>query len=97
MSGIHIKPNTVLIKPRITEKAAISSERRNVYVFEVTKNATSKSVIASVRDAYKVTPLSVRLLNIPKKQVFVRGKKGVKGGGKKAYVYLKKGDKIEVI
>jgi ribosomal protein L23 len=37
------------------------------------------------------------MVNIPKKNVFVRGKWGTKGGGKKAYVYLKKGDKIESI
>jgi len=29
--------------------------------------------------------------------LFIRGKKGTKGGGKKALVYLKKGDKIELI
>lgn len=90
-----IKPNTVLIRPRITEKAALMSHDSNVYAFEVTRGATKKSIIASVKDAFKVTPLKVRMVAIPKKNVFVRGKRGVKGGGKKAYVYLKKGDKIE--
>ena len=97
MSNLNIKPDSVLLRPYITEKAAISAERENAYVFEVTKDATKKSVSASIRDAYKVTPVRVHLLAIPKKQVIVRGKKGEKGGGKKAYVYLKKGDKIEVI
>ena len=93
----RIKPNTVLKKPRITEKAAVVSSRNNVYVFEVEKNATKASVAASVRDVYKVTPLRVRVTPIPKKTVYIRGKWGTKAGGKKAYVYLKKGDKIEVI
>jgi len=44
-----------------------------------------------------VKPEKVRVAAIPAKKVFVRGKKGVKSGGKKAYVYLKKGDKIELI
>jgi large subunit ribosomal protein L23 len=97
MKNLNIKPDNVLIRPRVTEKAAIAAERRNVYSFEVAKDATHSSVIASIRDAYKVTPIKVRLLAIPKKRVFVRGNWGTKGGGKKAYVYLKKGDKIEVL
>ena len=97
MTNLNIKPNNVLIRPRVTEKAAIKANLSNIYVFEVTKDATKKSVIASVREGYKVTPTAVRLLAIPSKNVFVRGKMGVKKGGKKAYVYLKKGDKIETI
>lgn len=90
-----IKPNTVLIRPRITEKAALQSNISNVYAFEVTKGATKASITASIKEAFKVTPLKIRMVAIPKKRVFVRGKWGVKGGGKKAYIYLKKGDKIE--
>ncbi len=97
MTSLNIKPDSVLLRPRVTEKAAIKANTQNVYVFEVTKGATKASVKASIRDTYKVTPIDVRLLAIPSKNVFVRGKKGVKSGGKKAYVYLKKGDKIEAI
>jgi ribosomal protein L23 len=63
----------------------------------VLPKATKASIAASVKAVYKVTPLKVRVANIPDKQVFIRGKRGVKRGGKKAYVYLKKGDKIEII
>lgn len=97
MKQIQIKPDNVLLRPRITEKAAILSSGKNVYVFEVRKNATKQSISHSVKDAFGVTPEKVRMLSMPKKEVFVRGKWGVKGGGKKAYVYLKKGDKIEII
>jgi large subunit ribosomal protein L23 len=97
MNKTQIKPNNVLIRPRVTEKAALQGEKLNVYAFEVTRDATKKSIIASVKEIYKVTPTDVHMVTIPKKNVFVRGKRGVKGGGKKAYVYLKKGDKIETI
>lgn len=97
MKAIHIKPDTVLIRPLITEKAAVLVALRNAYVFEVKKDATKKSVTSSIKEVYKVTPMKVRMLAIPKKRVFRRGQRGVVGGGKKAYVYLKKGDKIEVI
>ena len=46
---------------------------------------------------YKVSPMKVRIVNLPAKKVFVRGKWGEKTSVKKAYVYLKKGDKIEII
>jgi large subunit ribosomal protein L23 len=97
MANLNLKPNSVLLRPRITEKAALSADKNNVYVFEVAKNATKKSVSASIRSAYKVTPARVHLTAIPSKGVYIRGKWGVKSGGKKAYVYLKKGDKIELI
>ncbi len=97
MQNLNIKPNTVLLKPYITEKAAISAEKDNAYVFEVTPSATRASVAASVKNAYNVVPVKVNLVAIPRKRVFVRGKHGTKGGGKKAYVYLKKGDKIDII
>ncbi len=97
MKTTSIKPNNVLVRPRVTEKAALQGEKLNVYAFEVTKIATKKSIIASIKEIYKVTPVRVHMVTIPKKRVFVRGKHGVKGGGKKAYIYLKKGDKIEAI
>jgi large subunit ribosomal protein L23 len=97
MANFNLKPKNVLLCPHITEKAALGADKSNVYVFEVAKDATKKSISASVRDSYKVTPEKVHMLTIPSKRVFVRGKKGVKSGGKKAYVYLKKGDKIEII
>lgn len=87
---------SVLLSPRITEKSALQSEARNVYAFNVKPDATKKSVIASIKAEYKVTPVRVNMAAVPSKQKFVRGKWGVKRGGKKAYVYLKKGDKIEV-
>lgn len=97
MSKLNLKPNSVLKRPRITEKAALGADKNNVYVFEVFEKATKGSVSASIREAYKVTPEKVRIARAPAKNVFVRGKRGVKSGVKKAYVYLKKGDKIEIM
>ena len=97
MPNLNLKPNNVLLRPRITEKAALGADKSNVYIFEVTVGATKKSISASVHDAYGVNPEKVRVAIIPAKRVFERGKRGVKSGGKKAYVYLKKGDKIEVM
>ena len=97
MPNLNIKPGSVLLKPHITEKAILGADKSGVYVFRVTKDANKKSISVSVKNIYNVTPRMVRVVNYPSKQVFVRGKKGVKSGGKKAYVYLKKGDKIELL
>lgn len=87
----------ILISPRITEKAVISSDKSGVYVFNVTSIANKPLIAKAIKEAYKVTPVKVRIATLPKERTFRRGKKGTTGGGKKAYVYLKKGDKIEVI
>jgi large subunit ribosomal protein L23 len=97
MPNLNLKKNSVLLRPRITEKAAIGADKSNVYVFEVATTATKPQIAASVKAQYKVTPVKVRTTQVADKQIFFRGKKGIKKGGKKAYVYLKKGDKIELL
>ncbi len=92
----EIKTLRVLINPRMTEKSVIMQESRGVYTFNVEKDATKKTIARAVKAEYKVTPIKVRVASVPPKNKFVRGKWGVKSGGKKAYVYLKKGDKIDV-
>lgn len=91
-----IEKKSALIKARITEKSVLNQEKRNVYTFNVEKDATKKTVAASVKAQYKVVPIAVRMVAIPSKKKFFRGAWGTRGGGKKAYVYLKKGDKIDV-
>lgn len=91
-----IKTQSVLISPRMTEKAVLAKEKKNVYVFDVFTGATKKQVSASIKADYKVTPLKVNLAKVASKSKFFRGKWGTKSGGKKAYVYLKKGDKIDI-
>lgn len=97
MANLNLKPKSVLLRPHITEKAALAADKSGVYVFRVSKDSTKKSISASVKDAYGVVPRKVGVVAIPSRRVFIRGKKGVKSGGKKAYVYLKKGDKIELM
>lgn len=87
---------TIIKNPRITEKGTNLSSN-NAYLFDVTKNANKTEVKKAVAEIYKVTPVKVNILKIPVKKTFVRGKSGTRGGGKKAVVYLKQGDKIEFV
>jgi large subunit ribosomal protein L23 len=88
----------ILIAPRITEKGAYLSQA-GVYVFNVVADANKRDIAAAVKDIYKVTPRKVTVVTVPHKVVQTRGtnRKGATGGGKKAYVFLKKGDTIDII
>ncbi len=90
----------VLKNPKITEKAAIQAEG-GVYVFEVNKDASKADIALAVSEIYKVLPVAVNIAKTPPKKVVRRKangvKSGYKAGQKKAYVYLKKGDKIELV
>jgi len=88
--------NHILLNPHITEKATRSSEA-SVYVFEVSRSATKPLITKAFEEKYKVSPLKVSTVTIAAKNIFVRGKKGKKSGYRKAYIYLKKGQTIEVI
>ncbi len=83
-------------KPRITEKVSLLAER-GAYVFEVTALATKNEIKKEIEKLYKVKPIKVNVITVPRKKIMMRGKIGIRGGGKKAIVYLKKGDKIEIV
>ena len=94
---ISVSPNVerILKNPRVTEKATLSAEQ-NVYVFDVVADANKFQIKQAVKSLYKVTPVKVNVVTVPAKRIIYRGKRGVKPGGKKAYVYLKEGDKINI-
>lgn len=85
----------VLKRPWFSEKALISTEH-GVYVFEVAPSATKIDVANAIIAAYKVTPMKVRMVNLPAKKVALRTRRGVgtRARRHKAYVYLKAGDTI---
>jgi large subunit ribosomal protein L23 len=90
----------VLKKPRITEKAVFSAEKK-VYVFEIDQRATKKDIADAVTEFYKVVPIKINVAKTPSKKVTRRKRSGTttgfKTGTKKAYVYLKKTDSIEIV
>lgn len=97
--GKTTKEHTTLIKKAVvTEKSAmVAGAKLPVYTFEVGESATKATVISAIKAKYKVTPVKVNIMNVPSKRVIVRGRRGVKSGYKKALVYLKAGNKIEIV
>lgn len=89
---------TIIKNPRITEKASFAQEQ-NVYIFNISsgvKKANKTEIKKAIFKLYKVKPVKVNVLSVPKKNTMFKGRVGTKGGGRKALVYLKKGDKIEL-
>jgi large subunit ribosomal protein L23 len=95
-AGVVFPKGAAVIKPRVTEKAGLLSQN-GVYTFDVRIDANSRQIAEAIKAAYKVTPVRVSVAPIKSKTMFVRGKKGRTISGKKAYVYLKKGETIEFI
>lgn len=90
---------TILLRPRLSEKAYAQSELQRTYAIEVPADANKLSVAKAVSAQFGVTVEDVRILNVKGK-----AKRTVRKGGrpvngkrsdvKKAYVTLKEGDKL---
>lgn len=86
-----------ILSPRVTEKGAYLAAQ-GAYVFNVAVGASKKEVAQAIRDIYKVSPRKVTLAAVARKAVTTRGtnRQGQTTGGKKAYVFLKKDEKIDL-
>ncbi len=88
----------ILVKPHFTEKSMNLGDK-NVYTFEVKRSATKFQVRDAVKALYNVTPVKVNIVN----KLPAHRSKGSTGrmvkvaGMRKAYVYLKKGDSINLV
>ncbi|MDZ7726646.1 MAG: 50S ribosomal protein L23 [Candidatus Campbellbacteria bacterium] len=89
-------PGSVILRPHVTEKAAIATDD-GVYVFVVAEDANKHKVREAVKQTYKKTPQKVRIARKADKQVRRRGGMGVKKGLKKAYVYMKEGETLDIL
>lgn len=87
----------VLTAPWFSEKALIGTEN-GVYVFRVPADATKPQIKEAVEKYYNVTPRQIRIVNLPAKKMPLRTRRGTgtRARRHKAYVYLKKGDSIQL-
>jgi large subunit ribosomal protein L23 len=88
----------VIVRPHMTEKA-VGLSGKNVYTFEVSARATKFDVRDAIAAVYGVTPVKVNIVKkAPRTSMSrARGRKVSVKGMKKAYVYLKKGDSINMV
>ncbi len=85
----------VLRRPLITEKTA-NLAADGVYVFEIAIDSGKIEVRDAIRELYGVTPRRVNVMKVRGKRVRFGRRKGVRRASKKALVYLKKGEHIDV-
>ncbi|MGH7195893.1 MAG: 50S ribosomal protein L23 [Candidatus Saccharimonadales bacterium] len=91
---------SLVLKPRMSEKAYGLTQTRNVYVFDVATDVNKHTVARSVADQFKVSVDKVAIMKVKGKAKRTISKKGrvvLRGSNsdfKKAYVTLKKGDSL---
>lgn len=89
------KVSTFVIEPHIAEKSTALGEK-GIYVFKIGKEIDKAMVKQAIKEKYNVVPRKINIINLPHKPVTFRGRKSSRSGFKKAMVYVKKGDKIEL-
>jgi len=86
----------IIKNPRVTEKGSYKAEM-NVYTFDVANDANKSEIKKAIFTLYKVKPMKVNILAVPRRNRMYKGRVSTSGKGKKAFVYLKKGEKIDFI
>lgn len=92
---------SMVLKPRMSEKAYGLSQLTNTYVFEVPRTANKHTVAEAVAAQFEVTVTNVRIANKKgkAKRTFVKRSRPVEGreaASKRAYVTVAEGEIIPV-
>jgi large subunit ribosomal protein L23 len=92
---------SIVLKPRVSEKAYALSETRNTYVFDVPADINKHTIADAVKAQYEVGVTNVRITNIPgkAKKAYRKRTRGIdvkRSDIRKAYVTLKEGDKLPI-
>lgn len=90
-----IKNSRLIIRPLVTEKAAVA-QSQNKYSFIVNRSADKLEVKRAIKEIFGVEPVRVNILNIEGKIRRFGQSKGRKQDYKKAVITLPKGKSISV-
>jgi len=96
--GTDYDLSAVIVNPHLTEKSVALGEK-NVYTFVVRRDATKYQVRDAIKSLYNVTPVKINIVNKRPAKRLQGSRNVVKHvkGAKKAYVYLKQGDTINLV
>jgi large subunit ribosomal protein L23 len=86
----------VVISPLVTEKGNIVGEKSNQVVFRIRPGASKDQIRDVIEESFKVTVVKVRTANFLGKERRRGHTTGQRPNWKKAYITLKKGDRIEI-
>ena len=85
----------VLKEPRITEKAALLSDKA-VYTFIIDNRANKQDVKKAIQEKYGKSPAKVNVMNVKGKKLLRRTGIGFRSDRKKAMVTMAKGETLEI-
>jgi large subunit ribosomal protein L23 len=86
----------LVIAPLVTEKGTIAGEKGNQVVFRIRPGANKDQIREVIEELFKVTVVKVRTANFLGKERRRGRTAGRRPNWKKAYITLKKGDRIEI-
>ncbi len=86
----------VLLQAMISEKATTLQEKSNCYVFRVAPGANKLQIKRAVEKAFSVKVKNVATVNVKGKTKRLGRFEGKRSGWKKAFVWLKPDNKIEL-
>lgn len=92
---------SMILQPRVSEKAYDLSNAKNVYVFDVPTDVNKQQIAAAVEDRFDVNVIAVNVSvskGKRKRMIQKRGRAtiGKRRDVKRAYVTIKAGDNIPV-
>ena len=87
---------SIVLAPHMSEKAAIGTEKRRAYVFQVRQDANKSEVKEAIEYLFNTKVDKVRVLNVKSKPRRFGNIIGKKKGWKKAYVTLLEGQNIDM-
>jgi large subunit ribosomal protein L23 len=90
-----MRPQDIIVRPIITERATTLKERFNKVMFEVAKTANKYQIADAVESVYGVKVDCVRTVIVPGKTKRRGQSIGKRPNWKKATVTLRQGDNID--
>jgi large subunit ribosomal protein L23 len=90
-------PHKIILKPLITEKGTLQTEKGNSYSFLVHQRANKKEIAKAIEDLFDVTVLKVNTIVRKGKSMGLGYRSFKRANTKRALVKLKEGDAIEFI
>lgn len=92
---------TLVLKPRVSEKAYELSQAHQTYVFDVPKEANKQTIAQAVTAQFGVAVQTVNIVNLKgkAKRTVRKGGRPIAGrqkGTKKAYVLLAEGESLPI-
>ena len=92
---LYKKEKHILVRPLITEKVT-ALEGNNQYVFAVESPVNKIEIQEEIKKIYDVKPIKVNIITVRGKKVRFGRTQGTRKKWKKAIVFLKEGDSINV-